>query len=349
MRLSIVCFTESGARLCEKLMKGFLEAGDQCRGYGPENKSLIPLSSSLKEWTKEQFSEKDGIIFIGAAGIAVRAIAPFLEGKEKDPAVVVLDDLGRFSISLLSGHLGGANELAERAAHIAGGQAVITTATDNHGSFAVDLFAKKHGLVITEIKKVKEVSSAVLKREEVGFYSDFPVKGEPPGELIMGKTCRVNFWITVRKKPEKERETALRDALRLVPKILVVGIGCRKKISAQAVEAAVDQTFLNWNLSLKGLMACASIDIKKEEAGICEYADGKGIPFYTFSSRALSQAEGEFSSSSFVRQVTGVDNVCERAALVCVNELGGGKLLVKKQVLNGVTVAVAIRDWMIKL
>ncbi len=353
MKLSIVCFTESGARLCEKLMKGFLEAGDQCQGYGPENKSLIPLSSSLKEWTKEQFSEKDGIVFIGAAGIAVRAIAPFLEGKEKDPAVVVLDDLGRFSISLLSGHLGGANELAERAAEITGGQAVITTATDNHGGFAVDLFAKKHGLVITEIKKIKAVSSAVLRGEEVGFHSDFPVKGELPKELVMEKDCRMNFWITVRNEPEKEKDAVLRDtlrdALRLVPRILVVGIGCRKGISVQAIETAVDQTFLNWNLSLKGLMACASIDIKKEEAGICEYADGKGIPFYTFSSQALSQVEGEFSASSFVRQVTGVDNVCERAALACVKEMGGGKLLVKKQVLNGVTIAVAVRDWMIKL
>lgn len=349
MKLSIVCFTESGARLCEKLMKGFQEAGDRCQGYGPEKKSLIPLSSSLKEWTGEQFSEKDGIIFIGAAGIAVRAVAPFLQGKEKDPAVVVLDDLGRFSISLLSGHLGGANELAERAAEITGGQAVITTATDNHGGFAVDLFAKKHGLFITEIKKIKSVSSAVLKGEEVGFYSDFPVKGELPKGLRSEKDCRVNFWITVRDEPETEKEAALRDALRLVPKILVAGIGCRKGISPQAVETAVNQTFLTWNLSLDGLAACASIDIKKEEPGICEYADGKGIPFYTFSSRTLSQVEGEFSASSFVRQVTGVDNVCERAALACVKELGGGRLLVKKQVLNGVTIAVAVRDWMIKL
>ena len=361
MKLSIVCFTEAGAGICDKLMKGFLAAGDQCQGYGPEmllksraaGESMMLLSPSLKEWTKAQFSEKDGIIFIGAAGIAVRAVAPFLEGKEKDPAVVVLDDLGHFSISLLSGHLGGANELAERAAEITGGQAVITTATDNHGSFAVDLFAKNHGLVLTDIRKIKRVSSAVLKGEEVGFYSDFPVKGELSKGLMMEKDCGVNFWITVRNEPEKTKEAALRealkDALRLVPRILVMGIGCRKGISAQTIENAVEQTFLMWNLSLDGLAACASIDIKKEEAGICEYADGKGIPFYTFSSQALSLVEGEFSASAFVKQVTGVDNVCERAALACVKELGGGVLLVKKQALNGVTIAVAVRDWMIKL
>lgn len=354
MKLSVVCFTKAGAGLCTKLIKGFSGEGDRCEGYGPQKllesctdgKSLIPLPPSLGEWTKEQFLNKDGIVFIGAAGIAVRAVAPFLAGKEKDPAVVVLDDTGKFSISLLSGHLGGANELAERAAVIAGGQAVITTATDNHGGFAVDLFAKKHGLAITDLKKAKEISAAVLKGEAVGFHSDFPVEGKLPQGLAMKGDCRVNFWITVKNKPE---EAVLKESLRLVPRLLVLGIGCRKGISKEIIEKAVDQVFHRWNLSPEGLAACASIDLKKEEASICEYAAGKGIRFYTFSAQTLSETEGEFTGSSFVRQVTGVDNVCERAALACAVKLGGGKLLVKKQVSDGVTAAVAVRDWMVSL
>ncbi|MEY8353764.1 cobalt-precorrin 5A hydrolase [Lachnospiraceae bacterium 54-53] len=353
-KLSIVCFTEAGAGLCVKLMKGLSGEGDQCEGFGPEKllpyckegKDLLPLLPSLREWTGEQFLKKDGIVFIGAAGIAVRAVAPFLEGKEKDPAVVVLDDLGRFSVSLLSGHLGGANELAVQAAEIAGGQAVITTATDSRGRFAVDLFAKKQGLAMGDLKKAKEVSSAVLKGEPVGFHSDFPVEGRLPEGLFLREACRVNVWITVRNEPE---EAFLREALRLVPRLLILGIGCRKGVPAETVEQAVDQVFSRWNLSQEGLITCASIDLKKEEPGICEYAAKRGIGIYTFSAQALSETKGEFSSSSFVRQVTGVDNVCERAALACAEKLGGGRLLVRKQALNGVTIAVAARDWMVSL
>ncbi|WP_333653125.1 cobalt-precorrin 5A hydrolase [Lacrimispora sp.] len=353
-RLSFICFTESGAELCVKLMEGFSEKGSQCQGYcpgklvgsGPYGEKLVPLSVSLSEWAKAQFLIVDGIIFIGAAGIAVRAIAPFLKTKAEDPAVVVLDDMGRFSISLLSGHLGGANELAEEAAEISGGQAVITTATDNHGGFAVDLFAKKQKLVICEINRIKEVSSAVLRGEEVGFFSDFPIEGKLPVPLIHNGERDVNLWITIKDKPENEM---LKDSFKLVPKLLVLGIGCRKGVDSETIEKAVNQVLQMWNLSKESLTACASIDLKKEEPGLCEFTSSRGVGFYTYPSEILGKVEGEFSASSFVKQVTGVDNVCERAALACVKELGGGKLLVRKQAANGVTVAVAVLDWKLNL
>lgn len=341
MKISLICFTEAGAGLCIKLMAGLTKAGDECEGFGPEKKGLFPVQVSLKEWTQKQFYEKEGILFIGAAGIAVRAIAPFLQGKEKDPAVVVLDDMGRFSISLLSGHLGGANELANRAAEITGAQAVITTATDNHGKFSVDLFAKEHGLFITQIHKIKKISSAVLKGETVGFYSDFPIEGNLPEGLLKNQSGTADLYITIKDKPEEERN----KSLKLVPRIVVLGIGCRKGVGEPAISAAVDQVLKEWNISKESLAICASIDIKKEEAGICGFSAINGIPFVTYPAEILSAAEGEFSASSFVKQITGVDNVCERAATVCVKESGGGTLLVKKQAINGVTVAVAVRDW----
>ena len=354
MKLSVICFTEAGARLCVKLVKEFLKSGQPCEGYGPETllkacpdgNLLNPVSTSLSQWTGEQFYRKEGIVFIGAAGIAVRAIAPYVKSKAEDPAVVVMDDMGRFSISLLSGHLGGANELAERLAEMAGGQAVITTATDIHGRFAVDLFAKEQGLVITELKKIKEISSAILKGENVGFHCDFPVSGELPSGLIQGKTCRTNLWITIK---EGSGDAVAKESLKLIPRILVLGIGCRKGVPAEIIEKVVDRAFKEWNLSFEGLSACASIDIKKEEQGICQFASAKGVPFYTYPAEVLAKTEGEFSSSSFVKQVTGVDNVCERAALACVKELGGGKLLVRKQAAEGVTAAVAVRDWKVSL
>ncbi|WP_277408002.1 cobalamin biosynthesis central domain-containing protein [Lacrimispora xylanisolvens] len=184
MRIAVICFTEAGASTAITLMEGLLKEGELCEGFG-KGPGLKPLTLSLGEWTKEQFIDKDGIVFIGAMGIAVRSIAPYIKGKAVDPAVVVLDDQGRFSISVLSGHLGGANELAERSAEITGGQAVITTATDIHGKFAADLFAKRLGLAITELNLVKKVSAAVLRGETVGFHSDFPIDGRLPEELCL--------------------------------------------------------------------------------------------------------------------------------------------------------------------
>ncbi|WP_244287762.1 cobalt-precorrin 5A hydrolase [Lacrimispora celerecrescens] len=354
MKLSIICFTEAGARLSVKLSKELLKAGQPCEAYGsegllkscPDGDLMIPVSTSLSEWTRKQFLQKDGIVFIGAASIAVRAIAPFLKSKAEDPAVVVMDDMGRFSISLLSGHLGGANELAERLAGLVGGQAVITTATDIHGRFAVDLFAKEQGLVITNLKKIKMISSAILKGENVGFHSDFLVSGKLPSGLIPGEAFGANLWITIK---ESGKEGPLKESLKLVPRLLVLGIGCRKGVPAKTIEKVLDRVFKEWDLSQEALAACASIDLKKEEEGICRFAASKGIPFYTYPAAVLEETEGEFSSSTFVKQITGVDNVCERAALACVKELGGGKLLVKKQAADGVTAAVAVRDWKVQL
>ena len=301
MKISIICFTEAGAGLCRTLMAGLTKAGDECEGFGPDNKGLFPVQTSLREWTKEQFYKKEGIFFIGAAG----------------------------------------NELANRAAKITGAQPVITTATDNHGKFAVDLFAKEHGLFITQIHKIKDISSAVLHGGTVGFYSDYPIEGNLPEELLINQPGTADLYITIKDKPEEERK----HSLRLVPRIVVLGIGCRKGVDEPTISAAVDQVLDQWNISKESLAVCASIDIKKEEAGICKFAAINVIPFVTYPADVLCAAKGEFSASSFVKQITGVDNVCERAATVCVKELGGGTLLVKKQAINGVTVAVAVRDW----
>lgn len=345
MNISLICFTKAGAALCVRLMEGLSTSGDACEGFGPEASGLLPMMTSLKEWTREQFDKKEGIVFIGATGIAVRAIAPYLKGKDKDPAIVVLDDLGRFSISLLSGHLGGANELATRAAALSGGQAVITTATDNHGKFAVDLFAKEQGLFITRLEKIKEISASLLKGEEVGLFSDFSIEGNLPEGLLKDVPTTPSIYISIKKHPGEERA----NSLLLVPKIVVLGIGCRKGVPFETIKSAVDQVLMDWNINKESIAVCASIDIKKEEPGICEFASHYGILFVTYPAEVLSKAKGEFTSSSFVKQVTGVDNVCERAAIVCAEEMGGGKLFIKKQPCQGVTVAAAIRDWKVKI
>ncbi|MGC6175995.1 cobalt-precorrin 5A hydrolase [Lacrimispora sp. 38-1] len=345
MKIAVICFTEAGVSTALKLMEGLIKEGDICEGFG-KGRGLKPLTSPLGEWTRKQFLEKDGIVFIGAMGIAVRSIAPCLKGKAVDPAVVVLDDEGRFSISVISGHLGGANELTGRAAKITGGQAVITTSTDIHGKFAVDLFAKRLGLAITELNKVKKVSAAVLRGETVGFFSDFPIEGKLPEELCPGADADISLFITLFNLPEEGNTDHL---LRLVPKILILGIGCRKGTPVTAIRDGVSRVLKEHNLSPLAVAGCASIDLKKEEEGICAFAAETGVPFYTYPAEVLAGIEGEFTPSPFVKQITGVDNVCERAALCCVKELGGGKLIVKKEAAAGVTVAAAVRDWKVMI
>ena len=178
MRLAIISFTVQGGRTAERLERGFKDLGHQSRAFSVQ-KLKIPLS----KFVETAFRDEEGLVFVGAAGIAVRSIAPCLKGKDRDPAVIVVDELGNFAVSLLSGHLGGANELALAAASILGAQPVITTATDINHAFAVDLFAKKNELAIDDLKEAKEISAAVLRGEPVGFFSDFPVEGRIPEPL----------------------------------------------------------------------------------------------------------------------------------------------------------------------
>lgn len=181
MKLAGIAFTDRGSRLLARLFSRFQADGDEtegtvsssCAGAAGE---LSVLKEPLKEWTKRQFQQADGILFIGAAGIAVRACAPFVQDKTKDPAVVVIDETGRYAVSLLSGHLGGANELAVRAAAVIGAEPVITTATDRNGLFAPDVFAKKNELAIENMVLAKEAAAALLRGEKLGFFRIFQLK-----------------------------------------------------------------------------------------------------------------------------------------------------------------------------
>ena len=263
----------------------------------------------------------------------MRLIAPYLKDKLTDPAVVVVDEAGQFAISLLSGHVGGANRLTEWIAEILDAVPVVTTASDVRGRTAIDVWAVDHGLVLTDRKLAKEIAAALLDGETVGYFSDYPIS-QPEGTGYEAEVVhRLNVWVTCR------RQEAPGIFLRLIPKKLVLGIGCRRGTPGDVIETAVRETLEEHHLDIRGLSGAASIDLKKDEAGLLETAAGLGIPFSTYSSEELAAVQGDFSESGFVRQVTGVGNVCERSALCCAGT--GGRLIVKKQVHNGVTVAVA--------
>lgn len=346
MKLSAVSFTEHGSRLNRTLMDMLSRQGIDCCGYAvpkyAKTYGLLELQEPLRDWTGRMFEEADAILFLSAAGIAVRSIAPFVEDKTKDPAVVVMDERGVFAVSLLSGHLGGANELAGMLANLTEAIPVITTATDVNGRFAVDLFAKKNGLYITDMACAKQISADVLDEKKIGFCSDFPVVGEIPQELepweeraVFEGSGGICVTLDENKRPYK-------STLVLIPRIVSVGVGCKKGIPAERIREKVLDALQKCGVSLHALECVASIDRKAQEPGILEFAKSLGLPFVTFSSGELRCVPGDFEASAFVESVAGVDNVCGRSAVLASQN---GRLILKKTAGDGVTVALAARDW----
>lgn len=327
MRLRLIAFTDRGMRLGETLVRALAAEGEDARlaaGFRPHN------AAPLHDWTREAFSQADGLVFIGAAGIAVRAIAPFVRDKQTDPAVVVLDELGRYAVSLLSGHAGGANRLAGRLAGYVGAMPVLTTATDGRGAFAVDVWAKRHGLVLLEREAAKAVSAALLRGGAVGVVSAFAIEGRLPEGLTEGECARVGLAIGIDARPSPFETT-----LHVLPKILTLGIGCRRGTAVETLEARVEHALESIGARRESVLRVASIDRKADEEGLLALCERHAWPLQTHTAQALSAVPGVFTASDRVLGAVGVDNVCERAAAMY------GKSVLRKQAGQGVTVAIA--------
>lgn len=334
MKRGIIAFTRRGAALGRRLADAL--DGVLCVPPRLSQDCGERAYDTLESWTAESWNSREALIFVGACGIAVRAIAPYVKDKFSDPAVVAVDEAGSFAVPLLSGHVGGANALAREIAAVTGGQAVVTTATDVNGRFAVDVWAKERNLAITDRRMAKEISAGVLEGKQIGFLSDFPAEGTLPEGLVPGRR-----ELTVRITDRTEEEPGV---LRLAPGSLYLGIGCRRGKAAADIEAAAVSALCHAGLDIRAAAQAASIDLKKEEPGLLEFCRSRKLPFVTYSAGELLQAQGEFTHSDLVQRVTGVDNVCERAAV-----LSGGTLVVPKQAANGVTVAVARKEITIRL
>lgn len=327
MSRAYLAFTEKGMALAHRLARALPGSVSRCGAGGVR----------LAEWTSTQFAQADALIFVGAAGIAVRAIAPHCKSKATDPAVVVLDECGRFAVPLLSGHLGGANALARALAEACGAIPVITTATDANGVFAVDEWAKAQGCAVLEPERIKLVSGALLAGHTVRLASDWPVQGTPPAGVDPARTpAEADFALTL---------SPAGDALHLVPRIGVLGIGCRRGTCAEQLEAAFADFCARHSLAPACIAAAASIDLKADEAGLLAFCRAHGWPITFYSAEQLRALSGPFTPSPFVQSVTGVDNVCERAAVLA----SGGCIRIPKQAGGGVTLALALcpyaPDW----
>ena len=286
--------------------------------------------------------EKNALLFIGACGIAVRAIAPSLTDKLHDVPVLVMDERGRYVIPLLSGHVGGANELADYLAGKTGAEPVITTATDINKKFAVDLFAKRNALFIENKDGIVKVSSKVLAGEAISISIE-PGHGDRksclPSDLRLAAYPPEGFVDVLITSKEDQYDTSL--VLR--PREYVIGLGCKKGKAAEEINTFVTKKMDELGITTAQIYAVASISLKSGEQGIVSWCDKEGIPFLTYTAEELQEVKGSFTGSSFVREKTGVDNVGERAALKACGDKG--KLLTPKYAENGMTIAVAKREW----
>ena len=336
MTVWLIAYSSRGCGTALRIAEALRAQGDVCRVFASEKHRVSEAaelwSGSCAQWAQAGFAEADALVFCCAAGIAVRGIAPWVRSKKTDPAVIVVDETGRFAISLLSGHIGGANALAADIAAAIGATPVITTATDLNGLFAVDVFAEKNHLQIESMALAKEVSAALLAGQPVGFRSDVPVRGALPPELTAGE-AEIGVCVT-----DDAEKAPYARTLRLIPRRYAAGLGCRRDKDPAEMERFFLARLADSGVPLRALRCIASVDLKRSEPCLLALAEKYRLPFVTYSASELNALPGEFSGSEFVRGVTGVDCVSERAALLAA---GSGTLVVRKTAEEGMTFALA--------
>lgn len=293
--------------------------------------------SSLRSAVAEHFQGFSGHVFVMSAGIAVRMIAPWIGSKTADPAVVVVDDLGRHCISLLSGHLGGANDLARHIAALTGARPVITTATDIRGLPAIDVLARAKGLHIDNPGRIKTLNMAILNRESIRIHDPYGLIGpdlEKAGVVLQETAGNTRTGLVV-----DDRLTAgSGEQLVLRPRSLVAGIGCNRGTEAREILEALSRVCRDFDLSEASLACLASVDLKQDEAGLLAAADELECNLVFYSRSQLAGVTGIKTPSPTVEQWIGVTSVCEAAAIQAAN---GEPLIVPKQKLGNVTVALS--------
>lgn len=330
MKLAVFAYSRKGCETARKVLKAYPQA--ECKAFTMERfeeKDFGNITKPSKDFYAKLFAWADAMVFVGACGIAVREIAPHIRDKRTDPAVLSVDELGKFVIPLLSGHIGGANDLAKELAENLGSTPVITTATDINQKFSVDSWAAKQGFIIGNMHIAKLISAEILERN-VPLSCDFPIVTALPNGVINGNNGEIGICVSYKN------EKTFDKTLNLIPKILHIGIGCRRGTSKKVIADAVGKVFTDYDIDFRAVKCAASIDLKKDEEGLLEFCQEKTLNITFYSADELKNVQGNFSKSEFVKNVTGVDNVCERSALV-----GAENLVVRKTAYNGVTVAVA--------
>lgn len=323
--MRILTYSKAGYQLALRIGKSL-----EVEIYSKEKEKF-----SSREVVKEAFEKKVPLVFISATGIAVRTIAPFLRGKEWDPPVLVMDDQGKYVLSLLSGHLGGANALALDLEKITGAKAIITTATDNRGYEGLDLYARRMGFAYESIHDLTPITGAMVDKKKIFVYNpwNFPLAKYP--YFTENPEEETDYCLAITEKGKLD--LAYKKMAYLRPKILHLGLGCRKGASYSLLKSFLRDSLEKYNLSPKSIQDLGSISIKKEEPAFLELKKDLACPFYFFSAEDLAPFEDQVTGSDFVKKTVGVSSVSATAALKL-----GGQLIVDKERRDGFTLSISV-------
>ena len=330
MRAAIFSFSARGAELSKKVAEYLYSIGYETElqtvAKYAEQTGIAPMLPDHNGACAAVFNKCQALVYVGAVGIAVRTIAPFIKSKLTDPAVISVDERGSFVIPLLAGHIGGANELSRCLAAALGATACVTTATD------------VNRMVLCSLAAAKDFAAALVGDEKVGLYYDkeFQLTGPLPKLVTEDCSLPVGMAVTLQKHLQPVATTVC-----LLPKIVHLGIGCRRNTPLENIEALVLPELEKLQLDKRSVVAIASVDLKKDEQGLLAFAKKYNFAANFYSADELNSVAGDFTPSAFVQSVVGVSNVCERSA---VKDSKGGRLLLRKTSLNGVTLAVAAEN-----
>jgi len=331
--IAIIAITQKGTALAFEISTKLEADLFLFEKYCSDSKNINNLKLPFSKNIAYLFNNYNKLIFIMAVGIVVRVIAPYIVSKTKDPAVVVLDEKANYCISLLSGHIGGANELALYLSKITKAKPVITTATDINNVPAADILAKKNNCYIENIENLKYINGDLANNKKVGLFTEFEIVEKTQNSIVLNPNTQYNsnIFITYYNINKNNKN------LYLAPKILVLGIGCKKNTPYETINNSIKYFLNKNNINIHCLNMLSSIDLKKNESGILEFCKIHNLKFKTFSSEQLQQVQSKFNESEFVKSITKVGNVCETSAYLASNK---GKLIVPKTICNKITLCL---------
>lgn len=349
--LAIVAITEKGCILGEKIASEYSKIDLLTINNRNNWSSKWKKLSSLVD---DNFNKYDGFIFIMALGIVVRMISKHIVSKDSDPAIVVVDEQGQNTISLLSGHLGGGNKLTEELTNFLNNNSVITTATDVNNIYALDSFACDYGLIVDPIKDIKIFNKSLLEGNTIFILTERGIDIADKENIEQNSQFRFfdlnsknlngpkSLVGIISNKIYNKKDLSFDNFIYLRPKNIILGVGCKKNYPSEIFENNILKHLIDNNISIKSIKEIRSIHLKKEETAIVEFSSKFKIPFKTFSANQLNYEFTKYPDlkrSDFVYRNTGTYGVAEPSALV--SDGAEVNLISKRSDLEGMTLAIS--------
>ena len=370
-KIAILCITSNGRSLACKIKRSLndgdiyfinnkrdensLDDNEVISKYLEEDVEIYTVKKRLKFFVEDIFDKYEYILFIMSTGIVVRTIAPLVTSKFSDPAILVTDEKGSNIISLLSGHMGGANEMTLHISDLINSNPVITTATDINKKSSLDMIAKKlNGHIVNFRDNVLDVNAMLVNGDAVGLYIDGEYNIDTRGFTVLDnskslessissdeelKKINLNTIVVISNKENLQIDKYYEDKYRIIkvtPRDIVIGIGCRRDTESHLLQDFLEDFLIKNNIDINSIKEIGSIEVKKDEKAIIDLSENLNVPFRVLSVEEISQVDYLFEKSEWVKKSVGVYSVAEPVAHL----LSDGNVIIEKNKYKGITFSV---------